>query len=254
MNLKRKHLIDALNNGMELKEACTLFNVKRRTAHDWKTIWEREKRLERKKPCGRPRILSEEWVDVLLKAAPGTQVTLRKDVHEMIAPRTVSDYLQRKKSSRKERELPEKVLRVEEKHRVYVDKRRFFDTRLKKGKRYKVYCAVRENKLLHEPILMSSSIKEHEFMNYIKNALVPTLHPDDVIFWNNFGYKNGTHHCNSTAIQMIGQCEFLTYQEMDSSPVSLPLKQISKAVTSSLKAEPLSENEMRFIVEQAVQK
>lgn len=222
------------------------FKVSVRTIRRWKSQWKRCESLEPNGSSGRPRTLWDEPVKKMLEALDknpsATNEMLTAVVHNMICPRSVTNYLQRVDYSRKRivdggaqkmddriiretRDFYLSVVQIPWKNRVYMDESFVYNNealsmgrskkgepinriRDKRGKRWTVYLAIRSDGLVHPPILKPLNADDKEFMKYVEQSLIPCLRPGEVVIWDRLGRsgrcKNPCkQHYNPLARKMI---------------------------------------------------
>ena len=242
----RKMALLCLKNKMKVKEVAKQFKVTVQTIHYWKKQWKKEKSHFPKKHTGRPRILWEQPVSVLLEALKknpsATNEMLTAKVHNMIAPRTVSDYLKRENITVKRitdggaqkmddriigetRDFYMAVKDIPWEKRVYMDESFVYNNeasaygrsvagepinrvRDKRGKRLTIYLAIRVDGLVHHPILKPENADDVEFMKYVEQTLVHYLRPGEVVIWDRLGRSGRAknpckQHYNPRARQLI---------------------------------------------------
>lgn len=186
-------------------EVCKLFKVNRRTLFRWKARWELTHNLQPTKRTGPGFKLTDEQQQFLLsqfELNPGlTNEQAATLLENTIKPRTVSDYLKRASFSRKlfsdeqetyaveasvqlVKEYCLLVKNIPSSRRVYVDESFVYDNeaprrgrslrgqpiprvRSRHGKRWTVYLAIREDGLLHPPIIDTEPANDLNFYHYV---------------------------------------------------------------------------------------
>ena len=221
----RRSAILCFKRGMKRKDIAAQFKVNEKTLWRWKRDWKIEKKIKSGKSTGRPCILWEEPVKVLLetlkKKPSASNEVLAAAVHNMISPRTVSHYLKRNNVTEKRitdggaqkmddriiqetRDFYLKVKDIPWNKRVYMDESFVYNNeapaygrsvagepinrvRDKRGKRLTLYLAIRVDGLVHMPILKHENADDVEFMMYVEHTLVPHLRFGEVVIWDRLG-------------------------------------------------------------------
>jgi transposase len=206
-------------------EVCKLFKVNRRTLFRWKARWGQTHNLQPIKRAGPYFKLTDEQRKYLLnqfELNPGlTNEQAATLLDNTIKPRTVSDYLKRASFSRKlftdeqETYAAETSIQLVKQYclliknipssrRVYVDESFIYDNeaprrgrglrgqpiprvRSRHGKRWTVYLAIREDGLIHPPIIDSEPANDLNFYHYVWRTLVPNLRQNEAIIWDRLG-------------------------------------------------------------------
>ena len=80
--------------------------------------------------------------------------------------------------------------------------------RSRHGKRWTVYLAIRQDGLVHPPILSQENADDVEFYHYVWRTLVPNLRPGEVVIWDRIGKAGrcanpSKEHYNPGAIKLI---------------------------------------------------
>jgi transposase len=242
----RKMALLCLKDGMTPREVAKQFKVSKQTIFNWKNQWKKKGKLIPYVSTGRPKILWDEPIKRILsalKANPSaTNEMLCAVADNMIAPRTISDYLKRENITQKRivdggaqkmddriiqetRDFYLSIIQIPWKNRVYMDESFVYNNeacsmgrskkgepinrvRDKRGKRWTMYLAIRVDGLVHPPILKPLNADDKEFMKYVEQSLIPCLRPGEIVIWDRLGRSGrckapNKQHYNPRARQLI---------------------------------------------------
>ena len=206
-------------------DVCRKFKINRRTLFRWKKKWSEDHNLSDKVLLGsRPKLTANETEQLLdlFRTNPGTtNDQAAVFLNHKIKPQSVSNYLKRAGFTRKEftdeqenygnqesiqeiKNYYSLLQEIPEPKRVYMDESFIYDyetprfgrslkgeriprSRSRHGRKWTVYLAIREDGLVHPPILSDESANDLNFYHYVWQHLAPNLRRGDVVIWDRLG-------------------------------------------------------------------
>jgi len=221
----RRAVLKEVKRGMPVSQAARQFKVAKRTIYDWQRQWRVLRSVAHRPIPGRPRKLSPEQVDAL-KAHVDQRPTATNDaiiaaLKLPVSNPSVSNYLKREGYSRKKvsdeptnwpderikgeiRDYLAAVEQIPMDKLVYMDESFAYTNeapthgRSKKGKRISrprerhglrltFLLAVRQDGLVHDPVIDKANAKDEMFLAYVRDDLVPNLRPGETVIWDRLG-------------------------------------------------------------------
>lgn len=207
-------------------EVSHIFKVPVRTLSRWKAQWQYEHDLN-KKPRDRSmrcKLTDDEKQNLVdfVNDHPGcTNAQAAAHLDHKVKPRTISLYLKKLNFTRKHfsdeqetysseeakelvRAYCNLVLDIPANCRVYMDESFVYDNeaprfgrslkgmpvprvRSRHGKRWTLYLAVRQDGLVHPPILSTENADDLNFYHYVWEHLAPNLRTGQVVIWDRLG-------------------------------------------------------------------
>jgi len=221
----RQAAVRELHKGAKAVDVCRKFKIGKRTLYLWRKRWREEGTIAPRPMTGRKRLLNDEQVGVLRRELADdptiTNERLAARLDNAVKPRTVSLYTQRLEITRKAisdepkitwsdrfveecREFRREIRDVPHDRRVYMDESFVYDNEARKrgrapkgeriarsrerhGKRWTIYLAIRNDSLVHPPVLSTKNAADPEFLAYVRNTLASALRENDVVIWDRLG-------------------------------------------------------------------
>lgn len=244
---EKELICQLLSQGHSAKSLSEELGVPIPNIYRWNRLYKSGVSLETGYSSGRKRLLTkEEELKLASELDLNPELSNRELaalVDNKIAPRTVSDYLLsqkppfvRKHPSDEEpidenRSLAEgkkkltKISRIKNAIRIYQDESYVYDNerpklvrarkgrvvhrkKKRRGKRFAFSIAMTIEGLLHPPYLIKENFTDHNFMEYVREKLAPTLKNGMIVLWDLLGKsgrkKNPTaQHFNPEAKKII---------------------------------------------------
>ena len=221
----RRAAVRELHKGTKAVDVCRKFKIGKRTLYLWRKRWREEGTIAPRPVPGRKRLLNDEQTEIMRRELAddptATNERLAARLDNVVKPRTVSLYTKRLDITRKMisdepkvtwsdrfveecRVFRREIRDVPHDRRVYMDESFVYDNEARKrgrgpkgerilrprerhGKRWTIYLAIRNDSLVHPPILSTKNATDPEFLAYVCNMLVPALRENDVVIWDRLG-------------------------------------------------------------------
>ena len=221
----RLAVLREVRKGTPVKKVSQMFKICKQAIYNWKNKWRAERTLAPKPHPGRPRKLTEAQVDAMVAYLDdfptATNADIIAETEVPIVDSSVSRYLKqrgitRKKVSDEPLNWPDDRIKgeirtyLEAVEQIPLDKRVYMDEsfaytnearshgRSKKGKRIArprerhgmrltFMLAVRQDGLVHDPVISKENAKDPMFLAYVRDDLVPNLRPGETVIWDRLG-------------------------------------------------------------------
>ncbi|KAJ3383756.1 hypothetical protein HDU92_003950 [Lobulomyces angularis] len=199
--------------GKSIKSICVRNKITRATFYNWRKQWDESGIVKPLKKTGPKLILDKESKQELIEFFNKYPTATNEDgsihVSNKIKPRTMSV------SDEPENYLDERILQetkdyldiiknIPNETRVYMDESFVYDNeaprygrsisgqrksrpRKRHGKRWTFYLALRLNGIVHDPLISTKNARAENFLDYVRNTLVPNLQEGELVIWDRLG-------------------------------------------------------------------